>query len=173
MTRSQEKEGVERRDQRAEHERNVEQQLQRDGGADNLGEITRDDRHLARKPQRQIDGPGVMIAACLREVAPRRDAEPDSQCLQQDRHEVRQEDHREQRVAETRAAGNVRRPIARVHVTDRDHVARAGEREESPEPTATDRHSHRRVDLRQTRAQIVLSSIFVHGARVAHRHGLR
>ena len=57
--------------------------------------------------------------------------------LQQNRHQVGEHDDAEQRVAEARAAGEVGRPVARVHVADRDQVARAGEREElAPEAGA-------------------------------------
>ena len=57
--------------------------------------------------------------------------------LQQDRHQVRQHDHAEQRVAVARAAGEVGGPVAGVHVADRDEVARSGEGEElSPEAGA-------------------------------------
>ena len=55
--------------------------------------------------------------------------------LQQDRHQVGEQDDAEQRVAEPRAAGEVGGPVARVHVADGHQVARAGEREQlAPEP---------------------------------------
>src|SRR5829696_44964 len=47
--------------------------------------------------------------------------------LQNDRHDVRQQGDEEQRVAELRAAGERRRPVAGVHVADGDEVARAAE----------------------------------------------
>src|SRR4029079_2497085 len=55
----------------------------------------------------------------------------------------------EQRVAESRAAGDVAGPVARIHVADGDEVPRPGEGEQlSPEAR---RHGHRdgAVDLRQ------------------------
>ena len=127
-------ERVERRDQRAADQRNAEEQLQRDGRADHLGQVAGDDRRLAGEPEHQIDRPRVVVAAGLREIAAGDDAEPRGERLQQDRHQVRQQDDGEQRVAELRAAGDVGRPVARVHVADRDHVAGPGEGEHPAKP---------------------------------------
>ena len=58
------------------------------------------------------------------------------------------QDDAEQRVAEARAAGEVGRPVARVHVADGDQVARAGEGEQlAPEAGAVG-HRDGAVDLR-------------------------
>ena len=75
----------------------------------------------------QTTGLGVMIAAGLREVAPRDDAELDAEMLEQDRHQVGNHDDAEQRVAELRAAREVGGPIAGIHVTHRHE--KAGTRE--------------------------------------------
>ena len=80
--------------------------------------------------------PRVVIAAGLREVAAAGDAEPRGERLQQDRHQVREHDDAEQRVAVARAAGEVGRPVAGVHVADGDQVAGAGEREQLPPEAA-------------------------------------
>ena len=64
--------------------------------------------------------------ACARS-RPLRDAKARRQRLQQNRHQVRQHDHGEQRVAEPRAAGDVGGPVARVHVADGYQIARSGE----------------------------------------------
>ena len=68
-----------------------------------------------------------MIAAGLREIASGRDAELDAQMLEEDRHEIGDHDDAEQRVTKLRAARQVGRPIARVHVADRDEKTWAGE----------------------------------------------
>ena len=77
-----------------------------------------------------VDRPRVAVAAGLREIAAAGDAEPRGQRLQQDRHQVRHHDDAEQRVAVARAAGEVGRPVAGIHVADGDEVARTGEGEE-------------------------------------------
>ena len=63
--------------------------------------------------EHQADRPRIMVATGLRQIAARHDAQLERQVLQQDRHEVRDQHHRQQRVAELRAAGQVRGPVAR------------------------------------------------------------
>ncbi len=70
-------------------------------------------------------GPGVVVAHGLGQVPAGGDPELRGERLKQDRHEVRDHDHAEQRVAEGRAAGDARGPVARVHVAHRHEVARA------------------------------------------------
>ena len=48
--------------------------------------------------------------------------------LQQNRHQVGDQDHAQQRVAELRAAAEVGGPVARVHVADGDQIARGRRR---------------------------------------------
>ncbi len=57
----------------------------------------------------------------------------------------------EQRVAERRAAREIGRPVAGIHIADRHHVAGPGKGEELPEPDAAFRDRDRRVRLRQAR----------------------
>ena len=97
-----------------------------------------------------VDRPRVAVAAGLREIAAAGDAEPRRQRLQQDRHQVGDHDHAEQRVAVARAAGEVGRPIAGVHVADRDQVAGAGKREQLAPETGAVGNGDRAVDLRKT-----------------------
>ena len=96
-----------------------------------------------------VDRPRVAVAARLREVASAGDAEPRGQRLQQDRHQVRQHDHAEQRVAEPRAAGEVGRPVPGVHVADGDEVAGAGKGEQLAPEAGADGNRHGAVDFRQ------------------------
>ena len=54
--------------------------------------------------------------------------------LEHDRHEIGQHDDEQQLVAKLGATCQIGRPIARVHVTDRDQKTRSGEGEQlSPE----------------------------------------
>ena len=141
---------VERRQADAPHQREMEEQVERDRRADDLREVARGNRHLAEEPQEDRRRTRVMIAARLRQIAAAGDAEARGQRLEQDRHQVRQHDHAEQRVSVFRAARQVGRPIAGVHVADRDEVTRTGEGEELPPETAGQRHRDGAVDLRQT-----------------------
>ena len=71
-----------------------------------------------------------MVPAGLREVAPAGNPEARRQRLQQNRHQVRQQDDAEKRVPVARPAFEVRRPVARIHVADGDQVAGPGKREQ-------------------------------------------
>ena len=99
-----------------------------------------------------VDRPRVVVAARLRQVAPARDAEAHGERLQQDRHQVGHEDDAEQRVAVPRAAGQVRRPVARVHVADGDEISRARKGKQLPPETRIRRHGDRAVHFAETRS---------------------
>jgi hypothetical protein len=118
---------VQRGEAHTPDERQAEEQVQRDGRADDFREVARADGQFAQAPQHHGHGLGIMVAARLREVAPCHDAELGAQRLQKDRHEVRHQDDGKQRVAKGRAAGEIGGPVAGVHVADGHEVARAGE----------------------------------------------
>ena len=105
-----------------------------------LREVAGGDGDLAEHPEHDGDRPASSVAAGLREVAPGDDAEPRRERLQQDRHQVRDQDHAQQRVAEARAAGEVRGPVARVHVADGHQVAGPGEGQHFPPEPGPVRH---------------------------------
>ena len=85
-------------------------------------------------PEKDDGRLGIMIAAGLGQIAPGGDTELDAKMLQQDRHEIGDHDDAEQGVTKLRAARQVGRPIARVHVADRDEKTRPGEgRQFAPE----------------------------------------
>ena len=71
-----------------------------------------------------------MIAAGLGKITSGSDAELDAEMLQQDCHEIRNHDDHQQGVAESCAAREIRGPIARIHVADRDKEAGAGKCEQ-------------------------------------------
>ena len=156
---------VQGRQAHAPHQRQMEQEIQGDGRADDLGEIARRNRELTEQPQHNRRRARVVIAACLGEVAAAGDAEPERERLQQDRHQVRQHDHAQQRVAVLRAAGEVGRPVAGVHVTDGDQVAGTGKRQHLAPETAAHRDRHRAMHLRQAhRRRRLAPSAAEHGA---------
>ena len=130
-------EDVEGGEDDAPEERQVEEQVQGDGGADDFGQVAGGDGDFAEDPEEDRRRARVAVAAGLREVASAGDAEAGGERLQQDRHQVRDHDDAQERVAVAGAAGEVGGPVARVHVADRDQVARAGEGQHlSPEPRA-------------------------------------
>ncbi len=144
----QDDEHVERRQDHAPDQRQVEQQVQRDGGADHFREVARGDGDFAQQPQEDGDRPRVAVAAGLREVAAAGDAEPGGERLQQDRHQVGNHDHAEQRVAVARAAGEVSCPVAGIHVADGDQVAGPGKGEHLSPESGADWNGDGAVNLR-------------------------
>ena len=125
---------IDRGDEAAPDQRDAEEQLEPDRGADDFGQIARGDGDLAEDPEENHGRLRIVIAAGLREVAAGRDAELHAEMLEQDRHQVRDQDDGEQRVAKLRAAGEIGGPVSRVHVADRDEKAGSGKgRELAPE----------------------------------------
>src|SRR3990172_6288050 len=96
---------VERGEDDAPDERQADEQVEGDGRADDLGEVAGGDGDLAEDPEEDRDRPGVAVAAGLREVASAGDAEAGGQGLEDDGHDVRDEDDAEERVAVAGAAG--------------------------------------------------------------------
>src|SRR5213594_4455807 len=88
----------------------------------------------AQHPQGERGGARVVIAARLRQIAPGHDAEFRGQPLQQDRHQVGQQDDRKQRVPEARAAREIGGPVAGIHVPHGHEVARSSERQRLAPP---------------------------------------
>ena len=77
-----------------------------------------------------------VLAAQLGQAAPGRDADLGRQELDQHRHQVRDEDHPQQQVAELGAAGDVGGEVAGVDVGDRGHERRADERQRGADAAA-------------------------------------
>src|SRR5919112_2510907 len=70
-----------------------------------------------------------MIPAGLGQIPPGRNSKLQGERLEQDSHEVREQNDAQQRIAEACASREISRPVAGVHVSDRHHVAGTGERE--------------------------------------------
>ncbi len=126
----------------------MEEKVQGDRRAEDLRQIAGDDGDFAKEPERQIDGSRIGFAAGLGEVAAGDDSEARAQRLKQDGHGVRHDQDPEQAVAEMRAAGEIGRPVAGVHVTDADEVGGAGEGEHAP-PEGTVVRAHALMNLRE------------------------
>src|SRR5258708_30232674 len=78
-----------------------------------------------------------MIAAGLGEIAVGGDAESRAKCLKQDGSHVRKQNDAEQRVTESGAPGQIRRPVSRIHIANGDEITGTGESEKlSPKSRA-------------------------------------
>lgn len=121
----------------------MKQKIQRDGSAQNFGQVAGGNRSLAKNPQRQIDRTGITVAAGLRQIPAGGDAQPGRQRLQQNRHDIRQHQHPKQPVSEASTAFDVRCPVARIHVSDAHQIRRTGECQEAP-PAARSRYRNGR-----------------------------
>ncbi len=111
----------------APEKRDAEQQLQSNCGPQHFGKVARRDGDLAENPKNKGRAPRVDVSTGLREIAAAGNAKACRQRLQQNRHQVRQHDDAQKRIAEPCAARDVGRPVAGIHVADSDQVARPGE----------------------------------------------
>ena len=73
----------------------------------------------------EVDGQRILLATSRREIDATHDTETRAQVLQQQRDSIREQQHPQQRVAEARAALDVCRPIAGIHVPDAHQERRA------------------------------------------------
>ncbi len=95
----QDQEHIQRRDDDADFQRNAKQQVQADGGADDLGDIGGDDGKLCQEPQRNADPARIGVAAGLRQITARGDGKPGAQRLQHNGHDVGHQCHKQQGIA--------------------------------------------------------------------------
>ena len=100
MLHSEDEKHIECRDDHADFQRNVEEKIETDGGADHFGEVGRADGDLSQQPKRPRHRAGKCVAAGLREIAPGGNPKSRTQRLQEDRHDVREERDDQERVAE-------------------------------------------------------------------------
>ena len=108
-----------RREQHAEQQRDVEQQVQADGRAQDFGQVAGGDRDFAEDPERTVDRRGYVSRQACARSRPVHDSQPRAERLEQDGHQVGHHQDPEQLVAEARAALEVGGPVARVHVARR------------------------------------------------------
>ena len=124
----QQQQHVEGGDEDGPEERNVEEQVDRHGAAQHLGQVAGRDGDLADEPVRPARPRRVEVAARLGQVLAGDDAQPRGEDLHDDRHEARQ-GHDPQQVVAVRGAGlEVGPPVAGVHVADADEKRRARRR---------------------------------------------
>ena len=136
-------EHIEGRDEDAGEERQPEQQLQRDGGTDDLGQIAGGDGDLGQQVERQVHDRGVGLPGGLGQVPPADDPQPGREALEEDGHQVGHQEHPEQLVFVAAAAGDVGGPVARIHVAHRHQEGGTGHRQ----PPAPARPPRGHMDL--------------------------
>ena len=126
---------VECRNDGAKEERDAKEDLQRDGRAEELRQVHRDDAQLGGHPEELAHGRRITLPAGLREIKAGRDIETHAKMLEQNRHQVRQQDDPEERVTELRATGEVSGPVTWIHIPDRDKETGPDEAEETTKST--------------------------------------
>ncbi len=164
-------EHVERRDRDPPRERNAEQEVQGDRRADHFGEVARGDRDLADHPQEKRHRPRVVVTARLGQVATGHDAELGRKALQQNRHQVGQQNDGEECVPEARAPREIGGPVAGIHVADGDEIPGPCKGERFlPPGTRLDRDGA--IDFRQARREPRVTPAGVEDA-IRHRQAGR
>ena len=158
-------------DHAGREERDPEEQVEAERGADDLGDVARHRDHLGLDPEPDRGPPREALAAELGEVLAGRDPELRRLGLDQHRDQVGRQHHPEQQVAELGAAGDVGREVAGVDVGDGGDEGRA---EKGPDPAqplglAGERPAGGRGDGRLTRQHVLDGRLDHRGRRRLHR----
>ena len=103
---------------RAHHERHAEEQLERDGTADDLGEVGHDDDELGLRPQQQPADAREALGAVLGEALAGDHAELGGEVLDDHRRAAREDDDPHEGVAVLGAGADVDPEVAGVDVGD-------------------------------------------------------
>mmetsp|Transcript_2921 Transcript_2921/g.8947 ORF Transcript_2921/g.8947 Transcript_2921/m.8947 type:complete len:202 (-) Transcript_2921:188-793(-) len=110
--------------QNSEKDRNPKQELQRDCAPDDLRQVTRNNGHLGENPHgRPQVRTAQLLASCRGEVDLSKDAQPYCQVLQKHRHDVCEEDNKQELVLVLCSCLETCGPVSWVDVADRDDKA--------------------------------------------------
>ena len=109
-------EGRHRGEHRRGQQRNAEQQIEADGGADELGHIGGHGHQLGHAPQADDHRTPVARPAGLGQVHPRRNAELCTEGLDDHGHEDRGDDHPQEQEPELRSRRHIGGEVARIDV---------------------------------------------------------
>ena len=121
-------------DDATDQQRQVEQQVQRDGAADDLGEIGCHGDQFGLQPVGDPGRSAGVVGDGFRQGAPADQSELGRQVLHESRHGVGQEDDPHQQEAELRARADVGRDIAGVDVGDGRDECRAEQKPTRTQP---------------------------------------
>ena len=114
------KKDVERGDENAPDQRNVEEEIQRDGRSDHLCQITGGNAHFGGDPEGDGRFLSIVEPAALCEIVPGDDSQLQRQPLEEHRHDAGEQDDREERIIVLGATRQVGGPVSGIHVADRD-----------------------------------------------------
>src|ERR1017187_5704729 len=106
----------------------MEHQVDSDGAAEHLGQITGADGEFAEQPVGPAGPARVPISAALGEVLSGDHAQSGGDDLHEDGHQAGEADDPEEPVFELCASRQIGAPVARVHVADADENGRSDER---------------------------------------------
>ena len=142
---------VKRRQADSQQQGNVKKQVEGDGGANDFRQVACGDGDFAEHPENDARAPRIAGLAGLRQVHLRGDPQARRQRLNQNRNEVGNHQYGNELIGETRSAGDVRGPIAGVHVTDRHEKTRPGKGQDLSPKTGPGRDNDTAVHFRQGR----------------------
>jgi hypothetical protein len=134
LLQGQDPEGNDGGDQPRRQRGHLEQQVQPDRRANELGQVGGDGNDLGLRPQPDRPSPTQVVPGELGKVAAGGHAQLRREVLHEHRHQVGQHDHPDQRVAEPGARFEVGGEVARVDVGHRGDERRPQQREDSADP---------------------------------------
>ena len=135
-----EQKNVERGDENAPNQGNVEKEIQRDGGADHLGQITSGNADFGGDPEGDGRFLPVVEPAALCEIEAGDDSQLQRESLEEHRHDAGKQDDREECVIILGASGQICGPVSGIHVAHRHQVTGACKGEQLPPKTAAFRN---------------------------------
>jgi hypothetical protein len=109
------------------------QQVQAEGRAQQLCQVSGDRDHLGLQPKRDREWPPKTISADLGEVLAGRDPQLGAHGLNEHRDEVRRDHHPQQQVAVPGPAREIRREVSGIHISDRRNKCGTQERPNRPQ----------------------------------------
>jgi len=126
-------EGDDGRDQPGGEEGDAEDQVQAEGGADELGEVGCHGHDLGLDPQHHVCGLAEGLSAQFGQALAGGDRRLRGQVLDQDGHQVGHHDHPDELVSVTGTGGEVGREVAGIDVGDRGDEGGPQDRGAAPE----------------------------------------
>ncbi len=121
------KKDVDSGDDDGPEERDMEEQVESDGAAEDLGQIAGSDGQFAHQPVGPAGPGGIPVAAALGEILAGDYSEARGDDLHEDGNEAGQADDPQERVFELSPALQVGAPVAGIHVADADEDCGADE----------------------------------------------
>ena len=119
---TQQQKGIHGGESTSPQQRQAEQQIKADDGAEDLRQIGSRDGELRQQPKEYVERVRIFPSAPLGKIQTGDNAQSGAEVLQNHGHDIGHEQHPDQHIAETGATLDVRGPVARVHVAHTDEV---------------------------------------------------